>query len=170
MATLPSLADLEAFGVRMGQDFLDDQEPPAPTDPDGLRAQAALDDASALIRLTAGEDWVDEDGNLEAVPPAIETICLSVAQRGYTNPQGAVQATVGDASVTWRTGEGGAIYLTNAELRAIRKVTGALGVSSFQTVTEFVPPVGRIDTRDPLYAPVEGGGDPIPLGPVPWEQ
>jgi hypothetical protein len=161
----PPLATLEQLGARLGVVFPVDVNG-MPTTPDGLRAGAALNDASALVRTVAGEDWLDENGDLEAVPPTIQTVTLSVASRAYMNPQGAVQATVGDASVTYSRGGEGTVFLTNAEVRLIRKAMGLSALSSVQFVTEFVPPNGR----DNLYAPDPDGGDPVPLGPVPWER
>jgi hypothetical protein len=167
----PPLATLDQLGARMAQDFTTGNGDP--TDPDGMRAGAALNDASALIRATAGEDWLDDADPpaLTQVPFVIQTITLSVAQRAYNNPNGAIQASVGDASVTWARGESGAgsVFLTSSEIKLIRKAVGLSAVGSVQFVTEYVPPSGRTGNGDPLYAPDPDGGDPIPLGPVPWE-
>lgn len=161
---LEPLATLEALAIRLGLDLLDDHGDP--TSPDGLRALAALEDASALIRGVAGVDWVDEHEQLFGIPDVVTTITLAVAFRAYSNPQGAVQASVGDTSVSYSRGESaGSVFLTRAELRAILKAAGANSIGSIQIETGFIPGGGL----DPLWAPTEGGGDPIPLGPVPWE-
>jgi hypothetical protein len=163
---LPPLASLEALGLRLGLDLVDDHgEPLAPS---GLRALAALEDASALVRAVAGLDWVDlHDELLLQIPDVIASITLAAAYRAFLNPQGAVQASVGDASVTYsRTESSGQVFLTNAEIRAIRKAAGAGSIGSIDMTTGFIPGSGR----DPLYAPgPDPREDPIPLGPVPWE-
>jgi hypothetical protein len=162
----PPLATLEQLGARLGQSFPVNGQTGEPTTADGMRAGAALNDASNLIRAIAGEDWLDDTGAVADVPYTIQTITLSVAQRAYVNPNGAVQASVGDASVTWsREGAAGAVFLTPTEIKAIRRIVGAPSMSSIQLVTEVVPQNGR----DNLYAPDPDGGDPIPLGPIPWE-
>lgn len=163
---LPALATLEALGVRLGLDLVDDSG--EPTEPDGLRALAALEDSSALVRTIAGLDYVDtHDELLLVIPDVVTSITLAAAQRAFINPQGAIQSSVGDVSVTLSRGDAaGAVFLTNAEVRALRKVSGKSGVGSLDYETGFVPSNGR----DLLLAPMEDPrSDPIPLGPVPWE-
>ena len=58
----PTLASLQQLDARFPGGLSDD---------DTNRALAALDDASAWIRSEAGEDWLDDDGNLETVPAVI---------------------------------------------------------------------------------------------------
>lgn len=163
---LPALATLEALEIRLGGVALVDHGDP--TDPDGLRAQAALEDASALIRSIAGVDYVDShDELLLDIPDVIPAIALAAAGRAFVNPQGAVQSSVGDVSLTLSRGESaGAVFLTNPEIRAIKKASGAATIGSIDMVTGFVPNNGRDDLLAPTQDP---GSDPIPLGPVPWE-
>lgn len=157
MISLASLAELSArLGVTLD-----------PQSSDGIRAQAALDDASALIRLEAGLDWVIEDsgdGELDpAMPEVIRAITLAVAARGYRNPDGKTQTSVGDVSISYgRSGEG-AIFLTRSETRAVNKAAGGGGSTSVGLE------VGTPTLGDPYYTPVVGGGDMIPIGPLPWE-
>jgi hypothetical protein len=65
MAT-PTLASLQQLEARFPGGLQDD---------DTNRALAALEDASAWIRVEAGEDWLDDSGGLETVPAAIVSIC-----------------------------------------------------------------------------------------------
>ncbi|MCK9496597.1 MAG: hypothetical protein M0R75_14035 [Dehalococcoidia bacterium] len=127
---LPPLADLEALAARLGVSDL--------IGLDAGRGQAALDDASALIRQEADATWVDDEGQLEDVPDAVASICLAVAYRAYRNPEGTVQASLGDASVTYaRTGGGSAIYLTDYEIKALRRVAGRSAVLSVGYATPY---------------------------------
>ena len=159
MATLPSLATLEDFGIRLGVEFLDAYD--EPTDPDGLKAQAALDDASALVRSEVGLDWVDEYGDLEVVPDVAVSITLAVAGRVYQNPQGFSQATVGDSSVSYaREGNAGSLYLTKSERAALRKLGGNPGYGEIP----LEKPYTLLPTQE--WVEVTNGGDPFPYGPV----
>jgi hypothetical protein len=154
---LPSLAATEALEARIGATL---------TGSDLVRAQAMLDDASALIRSEAGLDYVDEFGELETVPPIIEAITLAAAYRAYRNPDGVSQSSVGDVSVSYgRDRTMASIYLTPAERAAIRKAAGASAVLSIGLVSPWV----GAETTVNYYVPVEGGGDMLPLGPLPWE-
>lgn len=153
---LPSLAstgDLEArLGVTLEGDALG-------------RAEATLADASALIRSEAGLDWVDADGHLDAVPDVAKAICLAAAYRAFRNPDGAAQTSTGDVSISFGRTPPGALYLTEAELRAVRRLGGGSRVSTIALESPWAVQSGG----SPYYVPVAGGGDPIPLGPFPWE-
>jgi len=128
---LPPLASTSELETRLGVTL---------SGADLSRASAALADASALIRQEADEDWVDDEGDLEDVPDIVSSVCLAVAYRAYRNPEGTVQASVGDVSVTYgRQGGGGAIYLTQAELRAVRKAAGKAAVTTLRYTTPYIP-------------------------------
>lgn len=158
MANLPSLATLEDFQARLGIPLLDDYD--EPLDPDGIRAQAALDDASALVRSAAGLEWVDEYGELEDVPDIATSITLAVAGRTYQNPQGFSQATVGDSSVSYsREGNAGGIFLTKSEERALRRL-GSGGIGEIVVGKDYE----LRGTQE--WVEVTNGGDPFPYGPV----
>jgi hypothetical protein len=121
---LPPLATLEALSERLG--ILPDAETL-----DGAQALAALDDASALVRSEAGKEFVDESGDVVNVPDIIVSITLASAFRAVRNPDGTTQATVGDVSVSYtREGAGGAVFLTRAEQKAVRKAAGRSGVNA----------------------------------------
>lgn len=152
MAGLPSLAGLDDLSERLGVTF-------GPEAPDSIRAQRALDDASALIRAEAGTDWNDEP-----VPPVIVAIAMAVAIRAFKNPDGASQASVGDVSLSFGSqAAGNAIYLTRQEVKAIRRLAGRNGVDTIQLTSELML------ARDPLYTRVVGSDEPIPIGPLPFD-
>lgn len=108
------LADLSALEDRMTVD-------------DTNRALAALDDASAFVRAAAGADWVDAEGNLDAVPAVVVAVTLAVARRLYENPDGFESETIGD--YTYRRGDGSNGLLPH-EVRAVRKAAGSTSVGS----------------------------------------
>jgi len=119
------LASVDDLGVRLGLNLSGVEQ---------ARALAALDDASALIRSEAGEDW---DG--EPIPPVIVSIALQVAFRAYRNPDGVTQTSVGDVSVSYtRDGVAGQVWLTDAERRQIRKAAGKPGFLSVPLATPYM--------------------------------
>ena len=145
-----SLVDLAELSERLGVTT-------DPESPDGVRLQGVLDDTSAFIRAE-GLPWADP----ALAPDIVKAICIAVALRGWKNPEGVRQASVGDVSVTYGAVEGGSIFLLKHELRAIRKAAGRSAMGSIALTTEIT--VGG----DPRWAPAEG--DSIPLGPWPWEE
>lgn len=164
---LTPLADLTAFGLRLGMDLVDAHGDP--TKPEGVRALAALEDASALVRTEAGKTYVDSHDLLVlGIPDVITSIVLAVAYRAFRNPEGTTQSSLGDVSVSFaREGSAGAVFLTKAEQRAIRK---AAGRNTFSGITMESPYF--INATDVNHlAPVEGqsAADPVPMGPWPWE-
>lgn len=74
MAQLPPLAGLDELERRLPQGRIAEGE-------DEVRAGAALEDASTLVRAEAGVDWVDDAGNLTAVPDPVVTVVCAVAAR-----------------------------------------------------------------------------------------
>jgi hypothetical protein len=145
-----SLADLAQLSERLGV-ALD------PESADGVRLQGVLDDVSAFIRAE-GLPWADPP----TAPDIVVAICLAVALRAWKNPEGAQQASVGDVSVTYAGAQGGSIFLLKHELRAIRKAAGRSAMGSIPLTIELQA------GGDLRWAPTEG--DPIPLGPWPWEE
>lgn len=118
--SLPALAAVADLEVRLGKSC------------DGPRAQAALDDASALIRAEAGKTWVDDDGNLDGVPDIIATLAMKVARRALMNPDEYTSETVGPFSVGLP-----ASYLRDDEKRAIRIAVRGSRISSVQVSTPW---------------------------------
>lgn len=150
--SLPALVSLEDFALRVGGISAADED----------RAQAALDDASALVRAEAGENWVDADDAIEAVPDLIVTIAVAVAIRAFRNPEGVRSETIGNYSVAYADSST-AVFLTEGERRLIRRAGGRTGIGSISIEGEW--------TLNPAasYVPVEGGGDDFPFGPAEGE-
>jgi hypothetical protein len=136
---LQSLASVDDMAVRLGYPLVD-----AEAD----RAQAALDDASELIRDVAGITWADDAGELVGVPLTVRSICLAAALRSFTNPQALVQRTIGDSARSYdRSGrEGGeVVYLTDEEERRIKRAAGG---STFASVQMYNPLAGADGAED----------------------
>lgn len=141
---LPALVSLDEFAVRLGGIAAADED----------RAQACLDDASALIRDEAGaEDWVDDDGGLEEVPGVIVAICVAVAIRAFRNPEGVRSETVGGYAVTYADAST-AVYLTPGERAQVRRAAGRSSIGSVTLESPYMP--------DTVWVPVEGTTEPFP--------
>lgn len=149
MASLPALVSLDDFALRVGGLGAADED----------RAQACLDDASALVRAEAGgEDWVDDDGALEDVPGVIVAVCVAAAVRAFRNPEGVRSEQIGSYSVAYAD-TSTAVFLTEGERRIIRRAAGLSGIGNVQLEGEWS--VGM----DAVWVPVDRGGDDFPLGP-----
>lgn len=113
------LADVTALEARLGREFTEDETP---------RAEALLEDASALVRDVAGRTWIDPDTELlEPVPGSIRWVVLRAAERAVRNPDGFSSESAGDYSYQ-RTGVEPGVYLTEGEERAIRRAVGKTGL------------------------------------------
>lgn len=156
--TLPAFADVGALAARIPGGIEDNDRP---------RAQAALDDASALIRAEAGNNWTnDEDTALEDVPDIVVTVCLSAARRAFVNPDGVTAASVGDASQSYSESSLD-VYLKASEKALIRRANGSFGgLTTIATTREDPISVSDLGTLDPatgtVYATVSPPGEPIP--------
>jgi len=117
----PPLATPEELEYRIGREFTDAELP---------RVEAALDDASALVRAEAGVDWIDPDtGLVTGLPDVIKTVVLRVAERIVRNPQGFRSESAGDYSFQrYDADDGGGPYLTDREIAIIRKAMGRTGL------------------------------------------
>jgi phage gp36-like protein len=126
----PTLASLSQLEARFPGGLHDD---------DTNRALAALEDASAWIRVEAGEDWLDESGGLETVPAAIVSICCAVARRIVDNPAGIMQRSIAGYSegLTNATTD---VYLTKQEKTMIHKITGT-GLTIVTLESPYTPPL-----------------------------
>src|SRR5690606_25606076 len=115
----------------------------SPASPDYTRAEAALADASALVRSVAEQDWADEDGELDfgdlgsREVAALQSVTLSVAYRAYRNPDGAAQSSIGDVSVSFGNRGEGSVYLTPSERAQVKRAAGASSVVSVGLVTPW---------------------------------
>lgn len=148
---LPSLASLEDLSARM------------PTEPDAVRGQARLDDASAWIRNYTRLSFVDDDGKLKIDPgqEVVVPICCAIAQRVLANPNGTESIGLGDYQEAWANASTDA-YLTASERRALDGLAGGRSrIGSIATERR------SIDCDDEtLWLPVEPAP---PDGPVlPW--
>lgn len=97
-------------------------------------AEAAIDDASALIRAESGRSWLDENGDPD---PRVSPIVLAVALRAFRNPEGYSSQTVGSWTGTvGGTGQDVAsgVYLTSHERVQLRALMGAGGLTSIPVV------------------------------------
>lgn len=110
---LPALATLDELEARLGVD------PGSLSGPDSARAQAALDDASALVREESRRDWVDTDDAITA-PPSLVRVVLGAALRNFRNPDGEISQTAGPFSRTVKAADVG-VYLTPAETEIVRR-------------------------------------------------
>lgn len=142
--TLPALADIDGIKARLGVTTIDE-----------TRAQALLDDASAIIRDEAGKDWVTDGDLSEDLPPIVVTICYAVAIRAFRNPEGLRSETVGGEARAYFSSD---VFLTDAEAATIRKAAGKSMIGSITLTSPYPPPL-----CDTVYVPVEGGGDDFPM-------
>lgn len=101
---------------------------------DKARAEAALEDASILVREAAGQAWTDAAGALPAPETAV-TVALRAALREYRNPQGFTTEGLGDYSYQLGEGYQSGAYLTDDERAMIRSAVGATspGLGSVRT-------------------------------------
>lgn len=143
MAVLPALVSLDDFALRAGGVDAADED----------RAQAALDDASALIRAEAGKTWVTDDELDDDLPDVIVAVCVAVALRAWLNPDGARSEQIGNYSVTWADSST-AVYLSDGERRTIRQAAGRSGIGSITLESPYAP--------NTEWVPVSDGGDPLP--------
>jgi hypothetical protein len=158
---LPSLASFEDMETRLGVDL-------DPESLSGRRAQAALDDASTLVRSIAGLSWISDNDSapLDFVPSIVVTVTLACAIRAFKNPDATAQASVGDVSVSYGGASSGTpVYLTKEERRSIYRAVGKLSAGSVDLESDLLPRLSN-----DMLVEVEGGGDPLPLGPIPWEE
>lgn len=145
---LPPLATSEELSARLGHGFDGDEV---------LRADAILDDASTLVRSEAGFTWVDEEEALEDVPDVAVTVTLAAAQRAFRNPDGLLGETLGSYSYRAADGTLPGVYLTEAEIRMLRRLAGG----SVQTVRTARPGLDRAG-HGTVYLDVVGSDEPIP--------
>jgi hypothetical protein len=96
---LPPLADVDDLADRLGRELADNEVD---------RAEAALSDASAMVREEARRDFA------EGPPAAIQAVVLTASLRVMRNPEGFVQEMIGAYSYRRRE-EDTSVYLTAAE-------------------------------------------------------
>jgi hypothetical protein len=118
--TLATVGDLEA---RLGRTFTGDEL---------IRAVAVLEDATALVRDEVGYTvWVDPDTGallVALVPGSVRAVVLRAAERAIRNPGGFSSESSGDYTYQ-RTGtQQPGVFLTDGELRILRRATGRRGL------------------------------------------
>jgi hypothetical protein len=115
--SLSAFAEVDDLAARIPGGIKEDDEP---------RAQAALEDASALIRAETGMDW-DSD-----CPDIVFTVTLWSARRSFENPAQLTQETVSGWSGTFASASPD-VYLTSNEKRLVRKAAGLAEVGVIPT-------------------------------------
>jgi len=151
MDELPPLASIAAFEKRLGL------APGSLQGADLARAEAALEDASALVRSVAGRDWVDEDGVTITAPATVIVITLLAAKRAFLNPRGFSYEQTGPFSYQLPRDQTG-LMLTEDEKRVIREAAGRYGVGTIVTPSAYT---------DPLPYP---SGTRLPASRWPWDE
>ena len=153
---LPSLATIADMEARLGHP-IDDQD-------ERTRAQALLDDASALIRFEANMTWMDETVDpavLGVVPDFVVALTVRAALRGWFNPAGIEAAQLGAVSVRY-----GGAWLTAAERQQLALMNRGMGMQQILLTPGFgwerntygyVP----VDNEPGLHTPA---ADWFPLG------
>lgn len=145
---LPALASLSDLSIRTpGGVSLDDE----------ARAEAVLDDASAVVRSVAGKTWVT-DGDLDDdIPHVVVLVTVAAARRALANPDGIVQESIDGYAQTFSNASSD-VYLTRNEKAAVRSAAGKSGIWSQSTT--------RLDSGDgTIYLDVVGSDQPIPFLP-----
>lgn len=153
-------------------DDLDERLPGGVGD-DVARAQAALEDAAALIRTETGKAYIDAQGALDLPSgddgwraDALRRVNLSAAIRALANPEGVTQEQIGNYS--YQVGNASPdVFLTASEKRAVKRAAGQLGLASVSTTR------GPLETPGPrcgskwatadVYLPVDPPGAAIPF-------
>lgn len=151
MSALPPLATVGELEVRLGL------TPGTLADLDLARAEAALADASELVRAEGGIPWVDLSGEATA-PPAVVVVVLQSAKRAYLNPNGYATESVsaGGASYSYSNNQQAlTIYLTADELRTVQ---GAAHLVTYAAGARAWHGTGSVSVRTHERRPLPGGG------------
>lgn len=165
--TLPALAPVSDL-ANLIEDF--------DADVDRGRAALRLRQASSLVRLAAGQDFMTDDDPpvLATVPEPAWTITLEAAKRAMENPKGLNSFTIDD--YTERPGDAAiaGVYLTEGEL-AILGLLKPAGATSFGGIGTLTTTRDDLDPLlDTTWARVSGQPDDqlFPLypadGPLGW--
>ncbi|MEV6609904.1 hypothetical protein [Kutzneria sp. NPDC051319] len=113
-------------GVLVALSELENRTRPLAGTPDEGRAWAALADASALVRAEVPAALLGPP-----TPPLVVTVVCKAAGRVVRNPEGYSGETIGEYS--YRYDGGSDVYLTEAELRLLRRFAGKGGLQSTRT-------------------------------------
>lgn len=150
MAPLAPLSELE---IRLGLDV------DTLSGVDKKRADAALKDASALVRAEARQDFLDTNG-VPNPPEAIVRVVLGAALRTYRNPNAEIEQTVGPFDRTIKSSEV-SVYLTEAEKAIVRRYrpSQTSGLWTLRTTKGF-------DADTTVWVDDQYGTEPFPIGIV----
>lgn len=108
MAGLIAVADLDARGIEY-----------ATSD----QAQAAIDDASAIVRQYVAP--VLDDVDTPDAPAAVVAVVVAMVRRGLTNPRGLAQETLGDYSYAAGSNAVATMFPTRREKVLLRQAASA---------------------------------------------
>lgn len=152
----PSAEDLIA---RIGPETVDIDEPGTLE-----RLETSLEDATTLV-LAEVSDVLAERWRASA-PAIVRLVVLTAARRGFENPRGITQETLGEHTVGLSDTSG--VYLTAREAVQIKKAaTGRKGgyVGSVRTPSAYgIPQPLEALT---VYTPVSDGSRPVPFLSLP---
>lgn len=131
---LPSLVPVSDLEIRLGL------APGTLTGADLARAEAALADVSAEVRLAAGSDLVAADGLTIVAPDAVLVVTRTAALRTYRNPDGYAGETV--EGYSWQAPQGAVgVYLDADEVARVKAAIGAaggvLGIGTIRTPSAY---------------------------------
>lgn len=122
---LPALATVDELSVRLSSPV---------RDADHGRAEAALGDASTLVRSETGLTWVDESDALEAdIPDVVVTVVLACARRAFTGE--VFRGSDLDGTSFVESPIGRPLYLTAAEKHALMDAIDGGGSGAFTIST-----------------------------------
>lgn len=102
-----------------------------------LRAAAVLQAASTLVRAKAGQNYVDENGDLLSdIPDAVKVLTVIASARVWTNPENLKAESIDGYSMeAW---ERAGLYLLPEELEMLP--SGTVGPLSSVKLYSAVPP------------------------------
>ena len=120
-----ALVETDSLAVRLGRDFLPAELP---------RAQAILDDVSAIALGVTEAEWTAED-----VPPDVAAVILAAGLRLFKNPDRYIAQSIGDFSATLDRSEVSAGVFTKAEHDVLKRnsQSSGFGVFGFTTVSRY---------------------------------
>ncbi|WWV91841.1 head-tail adaptor Ad1 [Microbacterium phage phiMiGM15] len=154
MTTRPLPPPLSALETRLGFDAgtLEDVEK--------TRAEEALEDAVTLVLAEVAPATANRWTN--AAPRIVELVVLTAARRGYENPRGINQETLGEHTVGLSESTG--VYLTAREVMQIRRAATGRGsfTGSVRTPSAYASDPDALTA----YVPVDGSR-PVPFLHVP---